>query len=69
MNTTEQIIRECIDQSNSRFELWIHFLRSLKARNMVELGVYKGNFASRILGECDSIEKYYMIGPWRHLDK
>jgi len=35
---------------------------------MVELGVYKGNFASRILEECVSIEKYYMLDPWRHLD-
>lgn len=68
MNTTEQIVRECIDQSDSRFDLWLHFLHSVKVKNMVEVGVYKGDFASRILEKCDSIEKYYMIDPWRHLD-
>ena len=35
---------------------------------MVEVGVHEGDFASKILKECDSIEKYYMIDPWRHLD-
>ncbi len=68
MNTTEQIIRRCVDQSKSRFDLWVHFLQSSNVKNMVELGVYRGDFASRLLAECDSIEKYYMIDPWRHLD-
>ena len=68
MNRTEQIIRECIGRSNSRFELWVHFLNSNNVKNMVELGVYRGDFASRLLEECDSIEKYYMIDPWRHLN-
>jgi hypothetical protein len=36
---------------------------------MAELGVYRGHFASEVLEGCDSIEKYYMIDPWRHLDK
>ena len=68
MNTTEQVIRESIVQSNTRFELWIHFLQTMKVENMVELGVYQGDFASLILKECDSIKKYYMLDPWRHLD-
>ena len=33
---------------------------------MAEVGVYRGDFASKILQRCDSIEKYYMIDPWRH---
>ena len=60
--------RESIDQSNSRLDLWIHFLQTTKVKHMVELGVYKGDFASRLLEECGSIEKYYMLDPWRHLD-
>lgn len=68
MNTTEQIIKKCVAQSNSRVDLWIHFLQSTKVKRMVEVGVYKGDFASKLLEECDSIEKYYMIDPWRHLD-
>ena len=35
---------------------------------MVEVGVYRGNFASQILRRCEAIEKYYMLDPWRHLD-
>lgn len=65
---TQQIVENCIDRSNSRFELWINFLNSIKAKNLAELGVYKGDFAARLLKNCDSIEKYYMIDPWRHLD-
>ena len=68
MNATEQIIKECIAQSRSRVDLWIHFLRLTKVKRMVEVGVYKGDFASKLLQECDAIEKYYMIDPWRHLD-
>lgn len=68
MNTSEQIIRESIDQSNSRLNLWIHFLQATKVKHMVELGVYRGDFASQILKECGSIETYYMLDPWRHLD-
>ncbi len=34
---------------------------------MVEVGIYSGNFASWLLDKCDSIEKYYMLDPWRHL--
>jgi len=68
MTTTEQIIRECVKESNSRFDLWVHFLNSTKIENLVELGVYQGDFAEKLLKHCDSIKRYYMIDPWRHLD-
>jgi hypothetical protein len=67
MNTTEQIIRESIKQLN-RIDLWIHFLQATKVKNIVELGVYRGDFASQLLGRCALLEKYYMLDPWRHLD-
>jgi hypothetical protein len=35
---------------------------------MAEVGVYRGDFASQLLEQCDSIEKYYMLDPWRHLE-
>lgn len=65
---TRHIVENCVDQSNSRFEFWINFLNSIKAKNLAELGVYKGDFAAKLLKKCDSIEKYYMIDPWRQLD-
>lgn len=68
MNDAELIIRESIAQSSSRLDLWIHFLQTTKVKHMVEVGVYRGDFASNLLKECRSIEKYYMIDPWRHLD-
>jgi hypothetical protein len=37
-------------------------------KHIVELGVYRGDFASELLKQCDLIEKYYMLDPWRHLD-
>ena len=67
MKTTEQIIRESIVSSNSRLDLWTLFLQTTKVKSMVEVGVYSGNFASWLLDKCDSIEKYYMLDPWRHL--
>jgi hypothetical protein len=68
MSTTEQIIRESVKRSNTRLELWIHFLQTTKVKHMVELGVYRGDFAAELLRQCDLIEKYYMLDPWRHLD-
>lgn len=68
MHDTEQIIKQCVAQSNSRIDLWIHFLQVTKVHRMVEVGVHKGEFASKILKECDAIKKYYMLDPWQHLD-
>ena len=68
MDSKEQIIKESIALTTSRIDLWIHFLSSIEVKKMVELGVYKGDFASKILEKCDFLEKYYMIDPWRHLE-
>lgn len=68
MGTTEEIIQECLKGSRTRFEFWIEFLNSIRACNLLELGVYRGDFAQKLLKNCDSIKKYYMIDPWRHLD-
>jgi len=34
---------------------------------MVEVGVWKGDFAEEILRKCRSIEKYILIDPWASL--
>jgi methyltransferase family protein len=68
MNTAEQIVRECITHSSSRVDLWIRFINAMKMRRVAEIGVYRGDFAGELLGGCESIDKYYMIDPWRHLD-
>ena len=68
MDTIEQIVTECVQKSTSRFDLWLGLIKSIKVKKMAEVGVYRGDFASFILRGCDSIEKYYAIDPWRHLD-
>ena len=35
---------------------------------MVEVGVYRGDFAAALLQQCPDISRYYMIDPWKHLD-
>ncbi|MGL5941473.1 MAG: class I SAM-dependent methyltransferase [Waterburya sp.] len=68
MNTSKEIVKQCVEKSDSRFDLWVHLLESFKVKSMAEVGVYKGDYASQILQHCDSIEKYYMIDPWRNLE-
>lgn len=68
MSVFEQMLSDCIIASNSRYELWIHFINSTRVKHMVEVGVYRGDFAVRLLEKCEAIQRYYMIDPWRHLD-
>ncbi|MBE9045134.1 class I SAM-dependent methyltransferase [Pleurocapsales cyanobacterium LEGE 10410] len=68
MNRIEQTIKQCVAKSNSRYDLWLRFIQLAEVKNMAEVGVYRGDFASWLLREGDSIAKYYMIDPWRHLD-
>lgn len=50
-----------------RFALWESVLRELAPTTMAEVGVYRGEFAERILRAVPSIERYVLIDPWRHL--
>lgn len=34
---------------------------------MAEIGIYRGDFARVMLERCPSIERYWMVDPWRHL--
>ncbi len=61
-------LERCISNSRSRTDLWIEFIRAIDARQMVEVGVYQGDFAEVVLQRCDSVAKYYMVDPWKHLD-
>jgi hypothetical protein len=49
-------------------ELWVSFLNAVGARDLAEIGVYRGELAERLLRECRTVSSYYMIDPWRHLD-
>lgn len=56
-----------VSGSTSRFELWRQVLNTTKAKTMLEIGVWKGDFAKDILEHCKAIERYYMIDPWATL--
>lgn len=49
-----------------RFELWARFLADQGIRHVAEIGVYRGEFAARML-TVPSIETYTMVDPWRHI--
>lgn len=53
--------------SSDRFEWWTRFIAENKFRRVAEVGVYRGDFAQRILQACPVLEEYIMIDPWRHL--
>jgi hypothetical protein len=55
-------------EDTDRIELWTSFLRRNDVKCMAEVGVWRGDFAAEILRRCPSIDTYYMIDPWRHLD-
>lgn len=63
----EKLVRTCTSGSSSRLELWQRIIRALAPERVLEIGVWRGEFAERILGECPSIRSYYMLDPWRVL--
>lgn len=67
MNIESPDFQSLVSSSKSRIQLWSQFLRMINAKTMVEIGVWKGDFAKQILEQCDLIERYYMIDPWANL--
>ncbi|MGF1493156.1 MAG: class I SAM-dependent methyltransferase [Microcoleaceae cyanobacterium] len=68
MIAVEQDIQKQIASASSRLDLWSQFINLTQVKCVAEIGVYRGKFAAHLLQECASVEKYYMIDPWRHLD-
>jgi Methyltransferase domain len=67
-SATPELLRDLARAAGSRLELVSAFLNAIEARTVAEVGVYRGEFAAHVLDNCPSIERYYMIDPWRHLD-
>jgi hypothetical protein len=65
---TEARLRELFARSATREDGWVSFLNAVRARDLVEIGVYRGEFAARLLRDCQAISTYYLVDPWRHLD-
>lgn len=62
------IIRRVALEAASRFDLCAGFINQCRVKNFAEIGVWRGHFAEHVLRSCPSIERYYMVDPWRHLE-
>jgi hypothetical protein len=60
-------LEHAIKTSRGRIDFWQHVFNTLAPANFCEIGVYEGFFAEKILSSCASLEKYYMIDPWKNL--
>jgi hypothetical protein len=67
MNLEDSRLREIAAGAASRLDLWVKWFRAAGAKSVLEVGVWKGDFARQMLQECESIERYHMIDPWAHL--
>ena len=65
---TPEDLRALGEAAANRLELWTRFAREAEARQVAEIGVYRGRFAARMLADCPAIETYYMVDPWRNLE-
>ena len=60
-------MREISGKAGGRLDLWTRFLNQVHSSSVMEIGVWKGEFAKRMLSDCGSIKRYYMMDPWRKL--
>jgi len=67
MNIEDLKFQDIFSGAKSRSQLWIKVLKATDAKTIVEVGVWKGDFAKELLEECKFIERYYMIDPWANL--
>ncbi|MGY6633944.1 MAG: class I SAM-dependent methyltransferase [Alkalilacustris sp.] len=51
----------------SRTEVVVRVAEAIEAREVLEIGVWKGEFASALLRACGGIRRYWMLDPWRQL--
>lgn len=63
---SKEIIK-ILAKSQDRYELCINIINENAFKKIAEVGVYKGDFAEKLLTNCPLIEKYAMIDPWRNL--
>lgn len=68
LQVSEARLRAWTAGSSGRLDFWVAFVNGTQAREVAEIGVYRGAFADRLLRDCPGISTYYMIDPWRHLD-
>ena len=68
LSTDELIARIASVPGPSRQDIWLQIIEKVQAKDFLELGVLRGDYAEIILRNCPSIARYYMLDPWRHLE-
>ena len=67
MNIEDAKFLEFLSSSISKYQMWEKVLKLSNARNIVEIGIWEGDFTKEMLVRCGVIERYYMIDPWAKL--
>lgn len=67
MHIDEPQFHHLASSARSRIDLWERILRATNVETMLEVGVWKGDYAKQILAQCEFIQRYYMIDPWANL--
>ncbi len=67
MNIEDSRLVKMAATAGSRTDFWIQWLPDANVRVMLEIGVWKGDYAKEILQRCEFIDRYYMIDPWANL--
>ncbi|TKB07109.1 MAG: class I SAM-dependent methyltransferase [Mesorhizobium sp.] len=52
----------------TRADIWTSCISRFDARTILELGVWKGEFAESLLKACSVIERLYLLDSWRNLE-
>jgi len=65
----KSIVENVVSSSKSRIDMWIRLIDLAQIEKMAEVGVWKGEFAEATLRACPTVQRYFMIDPWRHLDR
>ena len=68
MTVDERALRGFSEAAANRVELWTKFVAESGVASLAEIGVYRGQFAQKLLAGAPGIARYYLIDPWRHLD-
>jgi len=62
-------IEKIAASAKSRLDMWTNLIRSAQIRQMAEIGVWRGEFTEAMLRASPEIQKYYLVDPWRTLDR
>ena len=67
--TTTEAMKNMVEKVRSmpsRFEKIAYIFNELSYTRGAEIGVWKGDMARHVLGHVPSIQKYYLVDPWKH---